>query len=211
MSAITPIEQVRRESPLLWPALVILVIAVACFTYYWDGHRYQFPYSTKHGPLVWPPPPETLHEATPANTPAPDLGNFEALKMPGGATLNVPANGMEAKLVAFIEDKSKAPGADSTFNFDRLVFYPASVTLAPASREQLHDIATIMKVFTNVHVRIIGYPDSTSDPKMAQDRAANVANNLIQLDLSGSRIQANGAGTAANAENHGVALQVTKK
>ncbi len=46
------------ESPLLWPALALLVIAIACFTVYWDGHRYEFPYSTMHGPLLWPPPPD---------------------------------------------------------------------------------------------------------------------------------------------------------
>jgi hypothetical protein len=51
------LETPPTESPLLWPALALLVIALACFTYYWDGHRYEFPYSTAHGPLLWPPPP----------------------------------------------------------------------------------------------------------------------------------------------------------
>lgn len=216
MSGITPIEQVRNENPLLWPALALLVIAIATFTYYWDGHRYQFPYSTKHGPIVWPPSSATLHEKASSGTPAqPDLGNFEALKMPGGADLNVPSNGMEAKLVAFIEDKSKSAGSDNSFNFDRLLFYPAAVTLAPASREQLHDIATILKVFSNVHVRIVGYPETEGDAsanlKLAQDRAANVMNNLVHLGVSASRMQANDAGAANGGQAHGITLQVTQK
>jgi hypothetical protein len=30
------------ESPLLWPALVLFVIAVAAYTWYWDTHRHVF-------------------------------------------------------------------------------------------------------------------------------------------------------------------------
>lgn len=52
-------ERLPAESPLLWPFLVLLVIAIGCFTYYWNGHRYEFPYATAHGPLLWPPPPKT--------------------------------------------------------------------------------------------------------------------------------------------------------
>jgi len=60
MSASSTPDRLPKESPLLWPALALLVIAVACFTVYWDGHRYEFPYSTAHGPLIWPPPPAPL-------------------------------------------------------------------------------------------------------------------------------------------------------
>lgn len=38
MSEPTP----NTESPLLWPALVLFVIAVATYTWYWDTHRHVF-------------------------------------------------------------------------------------------------------------------------------------------------------------------------
>lgn len=72
MSGPSYTERIPAESPLLWPCLALLVIAIACFTYFWDGHRYDFPYSTSHGPLLWPPPPRAAAPpvADQASTPA---------------------------------------------------------------------------------------------------------------------------------------------
>gem|GEM_PF-4249343 len=58
MSTPTYRESVPTESPLLWPALLLFVIAVGCFVSYWDGHRAERQANAEHKTLIWPPPPE---------------------------------------------------------------------------------------------------------------------------------------------------------
>jgi outer membrane protein OmpA-like peptidoglycan-associated protein len=216
-----------KESPLLWPTLAILVIAIACFTAYWDGHRYQFPYSTAHGPLIWPPPPDAAQLATAQSSAptVPALGNFTGLKLPGGIELKVPEFGIESKLTAFILDTSKPADKTTWFDFDRLLFDTGKATLQPASQEQLENIATILKAFPKVHARIGGYTDNTGDPAanlaLSQQRATNVMAEIVSLGINPDRLDAKGYGSEhpvadnateeGRAKNRRISLRVTEK
>jgi OmpA-OmpF porin, OOP family len=217
------------ESPLLWPALVLLVIAVALYTWYWDQHHMEWQ-NPIH--LIWPPPPETLYENAATNGAlavaapvVPALGTFKGLKLPDGTQLSVPEYGIESKLTAFIEDPSKPVDKDTWFDFDRLLFDSGKATLQPASAEQLNNVAAILKAFPHVHARIGGYTDNTGDAdanqRLSEARAMNVMQELVGLGVLQSRLDAKGFGPEhpvadnsteeGRAKNRRISLRVTGK
>jgi OmpA-OmpF porin, OOP family len=145
--------------------------------------------------------------------------------LPGGVQLRYLRTGIEGKLIAFIEDAGQSVDNATWFDFDRLLFETDSATLRPESREQLGNIAEIMKAYPNVNVRIGGYTDSSGDPaanlRLSQDRANSVRQGLIGLGIAGERLSAEGYGQehpvadntteAGRAQNRRVALRVTQK
>jgi outer membrane protein OmpA-like peptidoglycan-associated protein len=141
--------------------------------------------------------------------PAVPLGSFLKRKLPGGFELNIPENGMENKLLNFIEDPSRPVDKTTWFDFDRLLFAPGSASLEPASTEQLTNIAAILQAFPKVDIRIGGYTDNTGDPAvnltLSQERATTVMGELAKLDVDPSRMDAKGYG-----EEHPVADNATE-
>jgi len=154
-----------------------------------------------------------------------DLGAFFKRKLPDGIELNIPENGVENKLISFIEDKSKAVDKTTWFSFDRLEFETGKSTLKPASQEQLKNIASILKAFPNVNIKLGGYTDNTGDAKanvkLSQERAATTLNEIVKLGIAKSRLEAEGYGDqhpiADNAtaegrqKNRRIDIRVTKK
>lgn len=134
-------------------------------------------------------------------------------------------DGIESQLVGFIEDGSKVVDKTTWFNFDRLLFDTGKATLQAGSKEQLVNIAEILKAFPKVKLNIGGYTDNTGDPKVNQklstDRAFNVMNELIILGIDKTRLKAEGYGdkfpVADNAteegrqQNRRIAVRVTEK
>jgi OmpA-OmpF porin, OOP family len=126
-----------------------------------------------------------------------DLGEFIIRKLPGNIDLRIPERGVEGRLLSFIESSSTASNA-TWFDFDRLVFDTDSATLRPESQEQLQNIATILKAYPRVRVKIGGYTDNTgaadANLKLSQARASNVVAELTRLGVSSDRLQAEGYG-----------------
>jgi OmpA-OmpF porin, OOP family len=145
--------------------------------------------------------------------------------LPGGIQLRYPSTGVEGKLLSFIENPAQGLDSERWFDFDRLLFETNSAILKPESQAQLQNIATILKAYPNVNIKIGGYTDNTGDPaanvKLSQDRANRVMQELTSLGISADRLEAEGYGqehpVAANsteagkAQNRRVALRVTKK
>ena len=138
------------------------------------------------------------------------LGSFFKVKLPDGTELNVPQYGVENKLIAFLSDSSKPVDKDTWFDFDRLLFDTGSATLQPASDDQLHNIAAILKAYPNVKIKIGGYTDNTGDKaanmKLSQDRANSVMAELVKLGVSPDRLEAQGYG-----DDHPVADNSTEE
>jgi OmpA-OmpF porin, OOP family len=134
-----------------------------------------------------------------ANAAWASLGSFFNTKLPDGTEINVPQNGVENKLIAYLNDSSRPVDKDTWFDFDRLLFDTNSATLQPASDDQLHDIAAILKAYPNVKIKIGGYTDNTGDPsanmKLSQDRANTVMAQLVSLGVSADRLEAQGYGS----------------
>ena len=173
---------------------------------------------------------DTTKTATPApvTTPAADaspLGTFGVKKLANGTELNIPANGIENKLIAFIEDKTKAVDKTTWFSFDRLNFETGKTTLMPESQEQLKNIAEILKAFPDVNLKIGGYTDNVGKPeanvKLSEARAKTVKAELVKLGTDEKRLEAEGYGQAheianndteeGRAKNRRIDVRVTKK
>jgi outer membrane protein OmpA-like peptidoglycan-associated protein len=184
--------------------------------------------------------PEAPRQATidaPTTRPAPDVprvippggaAGFGALierHLPNNVTLRIPAEGMERKLVEYVEDRNSVPAKETWFSFDRVEFEPDSAALLPRSTEQLQNIADIMKAYPTVKLKVGGYTDNTGDDshnlKLSQDRADAAMNKIVSLGVDSSRLSAEGFGSAhpvadnATAEgrqrNRRVDVRVTEK
>ena len=155
----------------------------------------------------------------------PNLGSPVTISLPDGATLSVPENGVEGRLLAFIRDPNRAPDSTTWFDFDRLLFDSGSATLQPRSEDQLRNIAAILKAFPNVHMRIGGYTDNTGSAdqnlKLSNDRANNVMAELVRLGVAPDRLDARGYGEEhpvadnsteqGRAQNRRISMLVTQK
>lgn len=175
-------------------------------------------------PTVRPeaPAPAAPAPVVPAST---NLGAFIETKLPDGISLRIPSNGVESKLLSFIQDSSKAIDKTTWFSFDRLEFETDSAKLKPSSREQLSNVAAILKAYPQVDLKIGGYTDNTGDSarnlRLSQDRATNTLNELVTLGTAKSRLEAEGYGqqfpVADNAtpegrqRNRRIDIRVTKK
>jgi outer membrane protein OmpA-like peptidoglycan-associated protein len=157
--------------------------------------------------------------------PTVQLNRFIIWRLPDSVSLNIPQNGVEARLLAFIQDPSKGVEPATWFDFDRLLFNTDSATLRPESQEQLGNIAAILKAYPNVHVKIGGYTDNTGDPQsnlnLSQDRANGVRAELVALGISPDRLEAQGYGEQfpvednstekGRAKNRRVSMRVTQR
>ena len=153
------------------------------------------------------------------------LGAFIDSKLPDGVNLHIPSNGVESKLLAFINDPTKVVDKDTWFSFDRLEFETDSAKLKPSSREQLANMAAILKAYPQVDVKIGGYTDNTGNSQhnldLSKARATSTMNELASLGILKSRLAAEGYGeqfpVADNATEEGrqrnrrIDIRVTKK
>jgi outer membrane protein OmpA-like peptidoglycan-associated protein len=156
---------------------------------------------------------------------AADLGAWTMRMLPGDVQLRVPENGIESRVIAFIQDAGRPTDATSWFNFDRLLFDSGSTTLRPESQEQLRNIAAILKAYPAVKIKVGAYTDNTGDDasnmKLSEERAQSVRSQLIDLGVSGDRIAAEGYGSthpvadnateSGRAANRRVAMLVVDK
>lgn len=153
------------------------------------------------------------------------LGAMIGRKLPDGIELNVPENGIESKLIAFITDGAKAVDKTTWFNFDRINFATGSANLTEESAEQVKNIAAILKAYPKVKLKIGGYTDNTGNAKanikLSADRAATVMAALGTNGIDKGRLETEGYGDkfpeASNdteegrAANRRIAVRVTEK
>jgi OmpA-OmpF porin, OOP family len=162
-------------------------------------------------PTTAPPPEPAPATPEPMTIPAPvvpALGEFFDRKLPDTITLHIPERGVEAKLIAFIEDPNKPVDKETWFSFDRIEFDTASAQLRPSSQEQIRNIAAILKAYPQVNVKIGGYTDNVGDDaanlKLSHDRAVSTMNAIVSNGIDASRLEAEGYG-----EQHPVATNDT--
>jgi outer membrane protein OmpA-like peptidoglycan-associated protein len=126
------------------------------------------------------------------------LGAFENVTLPDGTQIHVPSNGVEVKLVEYLQGNTGAGGGAAGIDFDRLLFDTNSATLQPASYEQLNNIAAILKAYPTAKIQLRGYTDNTGDAsqnlQLSQQRADNVSAELARRGIDSSRLTATGYG-----------------
>jgi OmpA-OmpF porin, OOP family len=153
--------------------------------------------------------PAPYNATAPAPAPAagtPSLGAPESISLPDGTQLSVPSDGVEAKLVRYLQDPN-AQANSTAFDFDRLLFDTGSATLQPQSSDQLDNIAAILKAYPSAKINLGGYADSTGDAaenaKLSTERADNVMAALVQRGIDPSRLSAQGFGQESPVANNG--------
>lgn len=119
--------------------------------------------------------------------------------LPGGIEIDAYKGGIEDRLVAFLNDTNAKPGKDVWFDFDNLNFETNSASITPESNVQVQNIASILKAYPKVKVKIGGYTDKTGDS------AANMQLSQQRADAVLKALQNTNAGTTqlVGAEGYG--------
>jgi outer membrane protein OmpA-like peptidoglycan-associated protein len=149
---------------------------------------------------------------------------FVKRELPGGVSLRFPPNGTEARLLDFIKGSGSIT-KENWFEFDRLHFATDSAVLESGSREQLSNVAAILKAYPAASVKIGGYTDNSGDPaanlRLSQERAEAVRDELHGMGIDASRLTAEGYGeqhpiadnntAEGRMQNRRVAIHVTAR
>jgi outer membrane protein OmpA-like peptidoglycan-associated protein len=110
-------------------------------------------------------------------------------------SITVPAGSAEDRLANYLA--SAAPGR-ILIGFDRITFDTGSAVLSSDAREQIDNIATILRAYPKASVMVAGYTDNTGN------EAANVTLSRARAEAIGSRLTAQGvAADRLRAEGYG--------
>ena len=142
---------------------------------------------------------------------AADLGGMVDRAIPKQKPIRVRQYGIESKLLAVITDTNAAIDPTTSFIFDRLPFDAESATLQPGSNAQLDAVATILKAYPRVSLKIGGYTDNTGDDvanlRLSSARAEATKTALVSRGVAARRIDTEGFGArfpvASNATEEG--------
>lgn len=130
---------------------------------------------TAERPISSPPPGRTIH-----------------VTLPNGVAINAYKDGIEDRLVAFLNDPSKQPDNSTWFDFDKLNFETGSANITADSKEQIKNIAEILKAFPGASIKIGGYTDKTGNEaanmKLSQARANAVVAALKDSGISDKQL-----------------------
>jgi len=205
-------QAVRSANPgrWLWPAIALAAV-IGLIWYFGLGRQQASNVVGQAGQQV--------------RSAAQNVTGFLKTSLANGIELNIPQNGMESRLLAFLKDPSQPLSKTTWFEFDRLTFETNAATLRPESQEQLRNVAGILQAYPTMGVKIGGYTDDTGDPaanvQLSQQRADSVMQQLTGMGISADRLQAEGYGAqypvadnsteAGRAKNRRIALQVTQR
>jgi outer membrane protein OmpA-like peptidoglycan-associated protein/uncharacterized protein YegP (UPF0339 family) len=153
------------------------------------------------------------------------LGSLIEVRLPDGASVMVPANGDEKKLIDYLNDGCQGDLKKNWFNLDRVLFKTGNAELNEVSREQINNLITIFKAYPNATFKIGGYTDNVGsvafNKKLSGARAATAANEIVKGGIAAARLASEGYGPEnpvcttddseeCRAKNRRVAIRVTK-
>jgi OmpA-OmpF porin, OOP family len=153
------------------------------------------------------------------------VSDFFEKTLSSGFAIKASKDGIENKLVSFLEDNGRAVDKGTWFTMNGIVFDTGKATLRPESNAQLTNIAEIMKAFPKVKIKIGGYTDNTGKAKsnlaLSAARAKTVQNALIAAGIDATRLKAEGFGSkhpvasndtdAGRQQNRRIDVNVTAK
>lgn len=140
----------------------------------------------------------------------PGFGRFIERELPGDVRIIIPDNGMESKLISYIQDSSRNDDSEQWFDFDRLTFDTNSAIPKPESEEQLANLASILKAYSQVRLKVGGYTDNRGDrqanQRLSENRAEIIRGQLVGLGIPSRRVEAEGYG-----DQHAIADNTTEQ
>jgi len=126
-------------------------------------------------------------------------GDFFQTTLSSGYAIKGAKNGIEDKLIIFIQDSGKPVDGALWFSMDGITFDTDKATLTQESSVQARNIAEILKAFPKLKIKIGGYTDNTGDEKanltLSADRANTVKKSLVVMGVDLSRLDAEGYGS----------------
>jgi OOP family OmpA-OmpF porin len=139
--------------------------------------------------------------------------------LPGNVILTIPAGGAEDRLLSYL---SSSGTGGTVINVDRIRFGSGSAMLTPAARDQIDNIAVILKAYPNANVTVTGYTDNEgsehANMALSKARAEAVAGRIIAKGVASDHVHPEGLGSekavgdngtdSGRAENRRVTLEV---
>ena len=143
--------------------------------------------------------------------------------LPGNINITIPTGSMEERFTKYVESPSVS--GLNTFDLDRIGFTSGSSSLTGESREQIQNIAIIMRAYPSVQVTVCGHTDNQGNAAINRElstaRAEAVAEALQRAGGPADRVHAQGFGDskpiadnsteAGRAQNRRVTLEVTAR
>lgn len=124
-------------------------------------------------------------------------GRPQTVTLPNGATLSLRKDSLNYNLAKFLagKDDTEVP---RTFVFDHLNFMSGTTQLTPASMPTLRDLASILKAYPSVEVRLEGHTDNVGDAEtnatLSFNRAEGVKALLVKSGIASKRLATAGFG-----------------
>ena len=188
-------ESRQRSRPWLWAIPLLLLIPLI-------GYFMSRPEPSRQAAVK----PTTMRDITPGavgtSSPPrrPEMATLTAMRLPNGVALRMSRDGVESKLVGFLNDSSRPVSRESWFTFDRLEFESGTARLTRQSTEQLRNVAEILKAYPSVKITIGGYTDDVGDDahnlQLSQERADAMRQRIVSFGIDPSRVTAEGSGEA---------------
>ena len=140
--------------------------------------------------------------------------------LPGNVIITIPPGSAEDRLYMYLS--SAGVGSVTAIDFDRIKFDSGSAVLSPEARDQIDNVATILRAYPRATVTIGGYTDNegseSANMALSKARAEAVAGKLTAAGVSAERVHPEGFGSqkplgsnttdTGRAENRRVVLQV---
>jgi len=139
--------------------------------------------------------------------------------LPGNVIITIPSGSAEDRLYSYL---SSSGTGGTVINVDRINFDSGSATLSPESRDQIDNIAVILKAYPNATVTVTGYTDNEGNEHanmaLSKARAEAVAGRIVSKGVASDRVHSEGLGSqkavsdnatdAGRADNRRVTLEV---
>ena len=124
-------------------------------------------------------------------------GRPQTVALPNGATLSLRKDSLNYNLAKFLASKDDTE-VPRTFVFDHLNFTSGTTQLTPASMPTLRDLASILKAYSSVEVRLDGYTDNVGDAEtnttLSLNRAEGIKSLLVKSGIASKRLSTAGFG-----------------
>jgi outer membrane protein OmpA-like peptidoglycan-associated protein len=122
-----------------------------------------------------------------------------------GTEISANKGGLEESMVAFLKADGYKKATDDAalkdkwYNFDSVTFKTGSANQLEKGKEQLSNLATILKAYPDAKIKIGGYTDKTGDEavnkKISTQRAEFIKAELTKLGVGSQVVSAEGYGS----------------
>jgi outer membrane protein OmpA-like peptidoglycan-associated protein len=148
--------------------------------------------------------------------------NLSEVRLPDGATLKLPQSSFLSEIYKYLSDATTTQGR--AFVFDGLEFADATIRVNPEIETAVTNLASLLRAFPSVAMRIEGHTDPSGDPAADRNQSLALADALkdllVKAGVPSNRLTTVGLGsekpvaandiTAGRAKNRRIELSLSK-